>query len=290
MACASAVLSAGLNPILCVAYVPFLYKRVKDYFAQNYKLWILLFAAALYLAGSGLFHGYIDFINQYRETGFNLPDQIQKMWISIFTAGFWGPRTIYVGPYFFQKITYSFPDIIFSLIVMIALLSVVKMWKDRLIQSATMLLVSGIILHGMIGFGVNYGFIYSPLYIPAILILLSNSVVLYKKGWFRNSITAILIILTCMHSGKWLYTLGRDLDKVAFPISEWSNPANEMLIGTVNFRYTNHTLSFGEEILLTNIDSILVSESGRRIVGTLHDGTIYVVMVDEDRYAIQYMQ
>ena len=63
-----------------------------------------------------------------------------------------------------------------------------------------------------------------------------------------------------------------------------------MLIDTVEFEYSNNTLSSKGETLLTNVDSIQVSEAYGQIVGTLYDGTIYIVSVREGKYDVQFTQ
>lgn len=286
---AAAVLSIGINPILGVAYIPYLYRRVKPILIRYLWIWMPLVIAGAYL-GRDLFHGYVLMIEQYRETGFSLAKQMQRLWVSLFASGFLGPHTVYVGPYFFQRLAYSHSDIILLVVIVVAVLPLAVRKKDRRTYAAIALLAAGVVLHGAIGFGLDYGFIYSALYVPVLILLLADGVRAHKRRWLGNGIVALLVIMTCLHSGKWLYTLGRDVGKVAFPITEWEHPAPEMQVGKVKFVYDDHTLSAQGKGVLAGIDSIQVSKSEGKIVGTLYDGTIFSVEVSGDRYGVQILQ
>ena len=289
---AFAVIATGLNLFLGIICLPYIIAKAKRIFPRCRKIIFMCGIPALLLfvfIGKVLIEQYVEILNQWKLVA-DFLYKIGNLWPSVFSSGFLGPHIMRVGPYYMQEIRWGVFDAVILASVMTISLPILWKKKSIVIWSSLTLIFGGVFLHGVFGFGENVGFIYSPIYLPAVIILMTCGCSGYAHKGTLTSIFIGFTLFVGLCSATWLFRMGLFLNDTSFPIEDWHHPTENFTLSVVEIHYENKTLSSNNEILISGVDSIQISDKEKRIVGTTNDGKIFSLIVSDENYSVEYLQ
>ena len=172
-----------------------------------------------------------------------------------------GPQFIHNVPFFVEANRASILSVgIFLGFAIIALIGyIANARRNWLANVCVIQLISGLILHVVIGYGIHSGILYTALYHWAFLILIALGVdELYKrKSCLVMSITAALVIMMAANNVMWLAQLGTNIHEVEF---------KQQIYQAVNREYNLSYSDGSTENLFINNRKIILVSTGETIV------------------------
>ena len=277
---AAAVLAVGMNPVMGCMFLPCLFMRWKSFLQRHIKSLMICMGAMLLLV-SIIGQKYIDMIMLYHTGIGNWWQRLYMLWGNLVTAGFWGPVEVYAPPFFVQLTGKPYAALLLLMFIVIMMLPLCRCKKPILFWSALFQLAAAGLLHGVIGFGLKYAFIYSPLYIPAIIILVSLGTDHYDKAAMRNTMIGIMFVITACSSVKWLSGFGNELRKIVIPIENWHRPSGEFQLGNTKLMLEGSVLKENSNAILADVDSIMISNRGDNMIIIQRDGTVWTFTAED---------
>lgn len=272
---ALSLLTIGMNPITCIAFVPFLWRdRIK--ISSKFRVYISIILLLLFPVFVISASTYISTIINYKSP-FNIINNLKKIYFNLFQAGIYGPSFEYREPFFFQIVKTDYKIFFCVFVIFLSIIGIIKNRNDILCHSVTIMLITGIAFHGIIGFGPNFAILYSPLYVWAIVILVAKGISL---KYIPMKVTIpIIIISTAFGSVLWINNFQQNLKQIVFPLAEWRRPSHEFLIGSSKVILVDNCLYIVEDssILIERIDSFMISKNTREAVGILKSGEYFEV-------------
>lgn len=281
------LLAIGMNPMTSVVYLPFIYKDILQKIKQS-GFFIKTIIVLLPLCLAVVTPAYINNILTYRNTSLNIWTNVKKLICNFLAAGFWGPTFEYREPFFVQTVEWNLV-LFFSLIVLAAFLAMgVTRRKNAIDISCVILVFFAAILHGLIGFGINNGIIYSPLYTWAVVILIVENAAELKRYFAVRLLFCSFLTVTFLLTTKWIYTFGEKLGSIPFPIDDWKWPSVDFVLNEHRLRFDDAVLvdMNNQEVVLRDIDSIMISEKKGCISGLLESGNYYSIEIENDKLKV----
>lgn len=299
-----AVLTFGANlmtaipiGILLIHYLIKNYKKIK--IDKRTKIVVLiLITIIIFVLGTTLLVEFINYINTWKDNTGELPETINYSLNKFIIPMILGPNFIDIHPFFVQ--TNSFNYCALGLFIVFAIIAIIgfgsRFRKDMLINLSFIFLISGYMLHIIIGYGKHNGIIYSPLYFWALLILIINGLNFiynkYKKTWY---LIGMIIILVFIFNVNWVIDFGRALseEKLSQDLYDLSNK-NKVELEYENGETESFIINNGKIIqlstgntIISNIDYPWVySKQNNFITGNIEDSRWFKIYTQENELYI----
>lgn len=140
-----------------------------------------------------------------------------------------GPEFININPYLVQITKVNTISLILLVILfVIAIIGYISSFRKNILPNLCVVqLLVGFILHILVGYGINNGIIYAPLYVWAFVILISYGIENITK-YIKNKkvivcLSCVIIVLTAIINSKWLLKLRNIIEAQDFSTLSKSN-------------------------------------------------------------------
>lgn len=207
-----AILAIGANLInilpASIIILHLFMKSIKSISRKRRYMIYFVFILLILISIPAIIYSY-DYIATWSQKTLTIEERITNSINKVIIPVILGPEFISINPYFVQINQVNMVAMVLFIILFInAVIGYVANARKNLIVNICMIqLVIGYILHVIVGYGINNGIIYSPLYCWAFIIL-----AVYGMQYFYNKIkkytipiVAFIVILIAIYNILWLF-------------------------------------------------------------------------------------
>lgn len=292
---AVAPVTVGLNLMMIlpvgVIILDILSRKIKKIsFSKKQKILFLIVALLLIIISVPICKYFYKYIYRWSDNT-NIVESIKGSLNKFLIPFLLGTNFVNINPFFVQQDTANIGAIIlFGIILINAIMGyIINARKSFLVNLCITQLIVGFVLHVIVGYGLNNGILYAPLYTWAFIILAINGFqYIYNKNKVITPIIITIVFLIGIYNIIWFIDLRNNIAKQSFTIPYKQNSVQIDLKYENNeiesFRRSNTSiiqLSTGKEVL-TDIDVQYVNNKNS-ITGILNNGKWFKIFTDGNK-------
>ena len=270
---AFAILALGLNFMVAlpigIIILHILVNNIKK-FSKKTKILILIFAIFTCIASMPIIKCSYKYIITWCDKTLPFTEKISNVTKWAVPIMF-GPEFKNINPFLVQTTKVS--NVSLTLLIILAITAIIgylsNLKKSILPNLCLMQLLVGFILHILVGYGINNGIIYAPLYVWAFVILISYGIETITK-YIKNKkiiefLSCVVIILIAIINIKWLLKLRNTIETQDFStLSKGNNIQAEL-------KYENGKT---EKFYMVG-RSVIQVKTGKKLIGGLDSSYTY---------------
>ena len=270
---AFAILALGLNFMVAlpigIIILHILVNNIKK-FSKKTKILILIFAIFTCIASMPIIKCSYKYIITWCDKTLPFTEKISNVTKWAVPIMF-GPEFKNINPFLVQTTKVS--NVSLTLLIILAITAIIgylsNLKKSILPNLCLMQLLVGFILHILVGYGINNGIIYAPLYVWAFVILISYGIETITK-YIKNKkiiefLSCVVIVLIAIINIKWLLKLRNTIETQDFSTLSKSNEVQAEL------KYENGKT---EKFYMVG-RSIIQVRTGKKLVSSLDSSYTY---------------
>lgn len=270
---AFAILALGLNFMVAlpigIIILHILVNNIKK-FSKKTKILILIFAIFTCIASMPIIKCSYKYIITWCDKTLPFTEKISNVTKWAVPIMF-GPEFKNINPFLVQTTKVS--NVSLTLLIILAITAIIgylsNLKKSILPNLCLMQLLVGFILHILVGYGINNGIIYAPLYVWAFVILISYGIETITK-YIKNKkiiefLSCVVIVLIAIINIKWLLKLRNTIETQDFStLSKGNNIQAEL-------KYENGKT---EKFYMVG-RSVIQVKTGKKLIGGLDSSYTY---------------
>lgn len=306
----AAMAAFGMNPITSVVLLPLLFGQMLErrrttlrQWLHLYRLHLLASAAVLGLALLIISDKFISYV-QTCSVGLASAGQNLRDWPSFFLIPwFFGPAYEQIHPYLVQTgRMVAWQGVMLACLLLAAIWGLIRGWHQPVIAACGLLLTVIFVLHGLNGYGLYCGTIYTTIYNWLAIILLAYGVNslpvagsrpasltgqsgrISRLGW--RALAAGLLLTLLLNNLAWTWQFGQDLagqDYVSTDFTDFTPVPHELTMGDyqvyiqANGPLLNHLTG---EVLVDHVTTYVYNDAQNIVTGVLDNGSGFKLYAD----------